>query len=1080
MKKTNSVFLCIVMLLLLLTSPGMASPSDPISYYAVIASDPENPATYQIIPTDNFEEAATLPDSRMILVSSPEATDEPAEMDVGIDSGQVSDKTVIFSNVKYIGHIHCGELVLLGNAIVDTPAENIIISGISFEGDPLPALPEITLEAINTAREGAKLKYTITGTEIKDIDMNWQVHALEIEAGATLKIIGSEGEEGGPNRLVIEHSLVVSGTLNADEGQILELRNGRGNVQGLTLYDSDGLTPLDNIGNEHEEFEYIEEKWVKRQGGPPNGGEGPKITLNYESSEGTVFLGINGDPPRSEPTGDHFYNEGDNIQVDIEAHNGYIISSVRINGVEEDINPDSNRYEYQILNIQGDCTIEAVFSPTALEEYYIELYYDPQQGRVFVNGMYEDGQNNPIRITQESINVDIEAEEGYIISSVIINNGDPIEVDNRQYTIENITENTSIEIEFQLITYTITATAGAGGAITPSGVISEVAHDSDRQFVIIADNGYKIDRITVNGEDWGGHFNREFTLDLRHIRSDHTIEVSFSPIGDGSIHEVVVEVIGDGTVDAVGIADNIIPVEDGFDTTLTITPDSGYRILSVTTEMDDLTRTLVGNGDGTFSLTLTEVMEDTNLSITFVEENLEDLLCKSYAVLEEDVESEELLKNALVREFEYLGFAFDREKIWIDNIDTSEIGTKGYGTFEFRVEVDEEESDWQIAYIVPEFSDIIVKSEGSYNGTPIAEEDEIRIAHREDGENGLFSAPAMDSGTIEFIGPYHFHIEGWMGESISSFGESGVSKLTVIDSFYRIWLHLENRVAVPYHGHPNEEKRLNWFGFNLLQDDALCLFVDAKSEEGTQHTIQWSLNRYALLNYGEYVSEVFFGNDTFEIVVPEGNFGGINNISIETGDFQGYTITETEPGRKFEVFFKSDYYDRVTLDILINDNVHKQLTVHRVGVQIQKEVYNPERGPYVNLAHGTQNGTALDYYDGLYYKVFATYCIPDGGTTAPYGLYVTYTFADGTKTSEIITQPCDNPPENINAEEYIDGVFVYYGNAACCDYLIYAAEDDSNAPAKINVTVLKGNPLDTNAFEGVFFGSGAGVEWINE
>lgn len=234
-----------------------------------------------------------------------------------------------------------------------------------------------------------------------------------------------------------------------------------------------------------------------------------------------------------------------------------------------------------------------------------------------------------------------------------------------------------------------------------------------------------------------------------------------------------------------------------------------------------------------------------------------------------------------------------------------------------------------------------------------------------------------------------------------------------------------------------------------------------------------------MLNSGSYISQVFFGNDTFELSIPETGIGGVTSVSLDTGDFQGYTVSETVPGMSYEVFFKSDFYDRITLDVTINQDSIKQLTIHRVGVEIQKEVYNPDRGPDVNLFHGTQFGTRLDYSDGNYYRVYATYCIPDCGTTAPYGLYVTYTFADGTKTSEIITEPCNNPPSSGQYEEFVNGVFIYDNHAACCDYLVYSAQDESNAPVKICVTVLKGDPLDSDAFGGIFFGSGSGVEWID-
>ena len=56
-----------------------------------------------------------------------------------------------------------------------------------------------------------------------------------------------------------------------------------------------------------------------------------------------------------------------------------------------------------------------------------------------------------------------------------------------------------------------------------------------------------------------------------------------------------------------------------------------------------------------------------------------------------------------------------------------------------------------------------------------------------------------------------------------------------------------------------------------------------------------------------------------------------------------------------------------------------------------------------------------------------------------------------------------------------NGVFHYDNHADCCDYLLYAGTE-AEAPVKINVTVLKGDPTAAS-FGGVFFGSGAGITW---
>lgn len=71
-------------------------------------------------------------------------------------------------------------------------------------------------------------------------------------------------------------------------------------------------------------------------------------------------------------------------------------------------------------------------------------------------------------------------------------------------------------------TFTITATAGAGGTIDPSGSVS-VAKGEDKTFTIQANNGYRVDKVLVDGENKGTVTSYTF----EDVSADHKIEVSF-------------------------------------------------------------------------------------------------------------------------------------------------------------------------------------------------------------------------------------------------------------------------------------------------------------------------------------------------------------------------------------------------------------------------------------------------------------------------------------------------------------------------------------------------------------------------
>ena len=74
--------------------------------------------------------------------------------------------------------------------------------------------------------------------------------------------------------------------------------------------------------------------------------------------------------------------------------------------------------------------------------------------------------------------------------------------------------------------YTITAEAGEGGSISPSGRVS-VTRGSDKTFTISADDGYVIADVLVDGESVGAVSSYTF----ENVRANHTIEVVFERTG---------------------------------------------------------------------------------------------------------------------------------------------------------------------------------------------------------------------------------------------------------------------------------------------------------------------------------------------------------------------------------------------------------------------------------------------------------------------------------------------------------------------------------------------------------------------
>lgn len=122
----------------------------------------------------------------------------------------------------------------------------------------------------------------------------------------------------------------------------------------------------------------------------------------------------------------------------------------------------------------------------------------------------------------------ITASDGYKIADVKVDGTSVGAVDS--YTFEDVKANHSIEATFTkeggivppITYYTITASAGEGGAINPSGTI-RVPAGGDRTFTISAAEGYEIADVLVDGKSVGAVDSYTF----ENVRANHTISVVF-------------------------------------------------------------------------------------------------------------------------------------------------------------------------------------------------------------------------------------------------------------------------------------------------------------------------------------------------------------------------------------------------------------------------------------------------------------------------------------------------------------------------------------------------------------------------
>ncbi len=160
----------------------------------------------------------------------------------------------------------------------------------------------------------------------------------------------------------------------------------------------------------------------------------------------------------------------------------------------------------------------------------------------------------------------IAPQTGYHFDSLKV---DGVRVDSTtSYTFYNVLVNHTIAAYFSINTYSIVATAGANGTITPSGTVY-AQFGENKTFTIAANTNYHTDSVVVDGTNIG--VVTEYTFSS--VSSNHTIASFFS----ANNFTIAASVVGDGSITPSGT----VYASFGGNQTFAIVPNSEKQIDSV-------------------------------------------------------------------------------------------------------------------------------------------------------------------------------------------------------------------------------------------------------------------------------------------------------------------------------------------------------------------------------------------------------------------------------------------------------------------------------------------------------------------
>ncbi len=176
----------------------------------------------------------------------------------------------------------------------------------------------------------------------------------------------------------------------------------------------------------------------------------------------------------------------------------------------------------------------------------------------YVNPLYVSTTDFHIQSTSPAINVGVSADYGtYDIDSTARVQGTAVDIGADEYNSGSV------------VTYTITASAGSGGTISPSGSVT-VNQSANQTFSISANSGYSISSVSVDGTSVGAVATYTFS----NVQAAHTISASFAAV---PTYTITASAGTGGTISPSGS----VSVTQGAGQTFTIAANSGYSISSV-------------------------------------------------------------------------------------------------------------------------------------------------------------------------------------------------------------------------------------------------------------------------------------------------------------------------------------------------------------------------------------------------------------------------------------------------------------------------------------------------------------------
>jgi hypothetical protein len=290
------------------------------------------------------------------------------------------------------------------------------------------------------------------------------------------------------------------------------------------------------------------------------------------------------------PAGVSNYYHGQDAVYNIDATLGYYVASVTVDGAATTYTQADNvtSTTYTFNNISEDHTISATF---AQKMYTVTVNAGTHGDITPGTGSFAFGTTPTFNIIPAA---------GYGIADVTVDGASVGAVN--AYTFPALTADHTIAATFAAYQYTINATAGNGGTITPAGNTT-LAYNGTQAYTISANAGYHVSDVFVDGASVGAVTTYTFS----NVTENHIIYAAF----EANEYTVAVNQPANGS-----ITPGTTTVLYGATPAFVITPNDAYNVTAITVNGSNVALANVPNVNGTYTYTFPAISANQTITAT--------------------------------------------------------------------------------------------------------------------------------------------------------------------------------------------------------------------------------------------------------------------------------------------------------------------------------------------------------------------------------------------------------------------------------------------------------------------------------